>query len=93
MNLQSPPTETPRKNIFGLHPNIFFLGVVSFLTDISSEMIFTIMPLFVVNVLGASAMVVGFIGGLSESFDAVFRIFSGRFSDKIRKRNRDNALR
>jgi Na+/melibiose symporter-like transporter len=82
----SPPEETPRRNIFGLHPNIFFLGLVSLFTDISSEMIFTIMPLFVCNVLGASALVVGLIGGLSESFDAVIRIFSGRLSDRIKKR-------
>ncbi len=44
------------------------------------------MPLFVCNVLGAGALVVGFIGGLSESFDAIFRIFSGRISDRIKKR-------
>jgi MFS family permease len=78
-------TTTPRK-IFSLHPNVFSLGVVSFLTDVSSEMIFTLVPLFVVNVLGAGALAVGFIGGLSESFDAVFRIFSGRISDRFRKR-------
>jgi MFS family permease len=77
---------TPRRKIWGLHPNIFFLGLVSLLTDVSSEMIFTIMPLFVVNVLGAGAMVVGLIGGLSESFDAIIRIFSGRLSDRIKKR-------
>lgn len=83
----SPSTlEPPRRKIWGLHPNIFFLGLVSLFTDVSSEMIFTIMPLFVCNVLGAGALVVGLIGGLSESFDAVFRIFSGRISDRIKKR-------
>ncbi len=85
MNTQPPP-ETPPNKIWGLHPNIFFLGLVSLLTDVSSEMIFTLVPLFVVNVLGGSALSVGFIGGLSESFDAVFRIFSGRISDRLRKR-------
>ncbi len=78
--------EKPRRNIFGVHPNIFFLGLVSLFTDISSEMIFTIMPLFVVNVLGNGALAVGFIGGLTESFDAFFRIFAGRISDKLKKR-------
>jgi len=81
----SPPLSPPKK-IWGLHPNIFFLGLVSLLTDVSTEMIFTIMPLFVCNVLGAGALAVGFIGGLSESTDAVFRIFSGRISDRIKKR-------
>jgi MFS family permease len=60
--------------------------MVSFLTDVSSEMIFTLVPLFVANVLGAGAIIVGLIGGLSESTDAVFRIFSGRISDRLGKR-------
>ena len=78
--------EKPPQKIWGLHPNIFFLGLVSLLTDVSSEMIFTLVPLFVANVLGAGALAIGLIGGLSESTDAVFRIFSGRFSDRIKKR-------
>ncbi|MGD0794894.1 MAG: MFS transporter [Dehalococcoidales bacterium] len=87
MSIQSSTvTEKPRRNIWGLHPNVFFLGLVSLFTDVSSEMIFTIMPLFVVNILGSGALVVGFIGGLTESFDAIFRIFSGRISDRIQKR-------
>jgi MFS family permease len=75
-----------KRRVFGLNPNVFFLGIVSLLTDVSSEMIFTLVPLFVLNVLGAGALAVGLIGGLSESFDAVFRIFSGRISDRFRKR-------
>jgi MFS family permease len=75
-----------QRRIFGLNPNVFFLGVVSLLTDVSSEMIFTLVPLFIANVLGAGAIVVGLIGGLSESTDAIFRIFSGWFSDRVRKR-------
>jgi len=78
--------EAVHKKIWGMHHNIFFLGLVSLLTDISSEMIFTLVPLVVTNVIGAGALAVGFIGGLSESFDAVFRIFSGRLSDRIKKR-------
>lgn len=69
-----------------MHPNVFFLGIVSLLTDISSEMIFTLVPLVVVNILGGGAIAVGFIGGITESFDAFFRIFSGRISDKLGKR-------
>jgi MFS family permease len=78
--------EPARRKIWGLHPNVFFLGVVSLLTDTSSEMIFTLVPLFVFNVLNASAVAVGLIGGLSESTDAIFRIFSGRISDKMKQR-------
>ncbi len=69
-----------------MHPNVFFLGLVSLLTDISSEMIFTLIPLFLNNVLGASSTIIGFIGGLSESADTVLRIISGWFSDRIGKR-------
>lgn len=75
-----------RRKVFGLNPNVFFLGLVSLLTDISSEMIFTLIPLFLSNVLGATTTVIGFVGGLSESIDAIFRIISGWFSDKIGKR-------
>lgn len=69
-----------------MHPNVFFLGVVSFLTDVSSEMIFTLVPLVVVSILGGGALSVGLIGGVTESFDAFFRIFSGRISDRLGKR-------
>jgi MFS family permease len=88
--LSQPPSpadiEATHRKIWGLHHNVFFLGLVSLLTDTSSEMIFTLVPLFVTNVLGAGALAVGLIGGLSESFDAVFRIFSGRISDRLQKR-------
>ncbi len=83
---QPAAKEAPRRNIWGMHPNVFFLGLVSLLTDVSSEMIFTLVPLFVKNVLGGGGIIVGLIGGLSESFDAVFRIFSGRISDRFQKR-------
>jgi MFS family permease len=72
-----------QNRIFGFSPNVFFLGIVSLLTDISSEMIFTLVPLFLSNVLGVATTIVGLVGGLSDSTDAIFRIFSGWFSDKI----------
>jgi len=82
---QEKRTESRRK-IWGLHPNVFFMGVTSLLTDVSSEMMFTLVPLFLANVLGAAGTIVGLVGGLSEGADAIFRIFSGWFSDKIGKR-------
>ena len=75
-----------RRRVFGLNPNVFFLGVVSLLTDASTEMIFTLVPLFLSNVLMAPFTIVGLIGGVSESTDAIFRILSGWFSDRVRKR-------
>jgi len=75
-----------RGKVFGLNPNVFFLGIVSLLTDVSSEMIFTIVPLFLFNVLRIGTPIIGLIGGLSESIDAIFRIFSGWLSDKVGRR-------
>lgn len=75
-----------QRKILGLNPNVFFLGIVSLLTDVSSEMIFSLVPLFLSNVLRAPFTAIGLIGGLSESIDAIFRIFSGWFSDRIGKR-------
>jgi MFS family permease len=75
-----------QRRVFGLNPNVFFLGIVSLLTDVSTEMIFTLVPLFLANVLGATTTIVGLVGGLSESTDATFRILSGWFSDRVRKR-------
>ncbi|MCJ7425782.1 MAG: MFS transporter [Dehalococcoidales bacterium] len=75
-----------RRKVFGLNPNVFFLGIVSLLTDISSEMIFTLVPLFLFNVLRIGTPIIGLIGGLSESADAVFRILSGWLSDRVGRR-------
>ena len=79
-------TQAVRRRFFRLHPNVFFLGIVSLLTDVSSEMIFTLVPLFLRNVLGSPTTVVGLVGGISESADALFRIASGWVSDRIGQR-------
>jgi MFS family permease len=82
------PAATPKaeKKLFGLHPNIFYLGLTSLLNDVSSEMIFTLLPLFLTNVLGTSTLIVGLIGGISGSADSLFRIMSGWYSDRIGNR-------
>ena len=59
------------RKIWGLHPNVFFMGITSLLTDISSEMMFTLVPLFLTNVLGAPGTIVGLVGGLAEGADAI----------------------
>ncbi len=78
--------DSDRKRIWGLHPNVFFMGLTSLLTDVSSDMIFTLVPLFLTNVLGAAGTIVGLVGGLSEGADSICRIYSGWLSDKIGKR-------
>ncbi|MDV6320905.1 MFS transporter, partial [Chromohalobacter sp. HP20-39] len=62
------------------------LGFVSLLMDIASEMIHSLLPLFMVSVLGASALTVGVIEGLAESIALIVKIFSGALSDYLGKR-------
>jgi MFS family permease len=70
----------------GLPRNVWILGVTSFLTDISSEMIVNLLPLFLANVLGAGTAVVGLIEGLAESTASLFKVFSGWLSDRLGQR-------
>jgi len=70
----------------GLSRNVFVLGWVSFLTDVSSEMIFTALPLFLSNILGVGTFFIGLIEGLGESAANVLKIASGWFSDRLGER-------
>jgi MFS family permease len=65
---------------------VWVLGFVSLLMDISSEMIHSLLPLFMVTSLGASALTVGIIEGLAESTALIVKIFSGALSDFLGKR-------
>jgi MFS family permease len=69
-----------------ISPIIYILGFVSFLTDISSEMIFPILPLFITSILGAGTAILGLIEGVADSTASLVEIFSGYFSDKLGKR-------
>lgn len=66
--------------------NIILLGIASLLTDISSEMIYPILPIYLVTTLGASPAILGLIEGIAESLASLLKVFSGYFSDKIKKR-------
>lgn len=66
--------------------NVLALGFVSFFTDISSEMILPILPLFLTNVLLAPLSIVGLIEGIAESTASLLKLFSGWLSDRLRKR-------
>ena len=65
---------------------IWMLGFVSMLMDISSEMVHSLLPMFMVGVLGASALTVGLIEGLAEATALIVKIFSGTLSDYLGKR-------
>ena len=66
--------------------SIWMLGFVSMLMDISSEMIHSLLPLFMVTTLAASALTVGMVEGLAESTALIVKVFSGALSDYLGKR-------
>ncbi|MCW4034370.1 MAG: MFS transporter, partial [Candidatus Bathyarchaeota archaeon] len=66
--------------------NLFALGFVSFFTDFSSEMVFSILPTFLLGLPGSSVAVLGFIEGTAEALSYALRAVSGIFSDKFKKR-------
>jgi MFS family permease len=65
---------------------VWTLGFVSLLMDVSSELIHSLLPVFLTTVVGASAADVGLIEGIAEATAAVAKVFSGAFSDRIGKR-------
>lgn len=66
--------------------NVTALGLVSFFTDFSTEMVLGVLPLFIVSSLGASRAILGVIEGSSELTSYAFRMVSGSLSDKVGKR-------
>ena len=78
--------QADEKGLWGVSRNVFFLGWVSFLTDVSSEMIFHMFPLFLSHVLGVGAAFIGLIEGLGDSAATILKILSGWASDKLGQR-------
>jgi len=70
----------------GMTLNIFILGLVSLFTDLSSQMVFPLIPLFLTTVLGTGACAVGIVEGAAETTASLLKMVSGYWSDKIRKR-------
>ena len=66
--------------------NIVLLGLVSFFSDISSEMVYPIIPLYLVNAFGAAPSVVGLIEGIAESLAGILKVFGGRIADKTNRK-------
>jgi MFS family permease len=66
--------------------NVIILGLTSFFTDISSEMVYPLIPFFLTSTLGASPAVLGLIEGVAESTASLLKVVSGYFSDKFRDR-------
>lgn len=78
--------EKKDQKIFGFHRTIFFLGLVSLFTDISSEMIYPLLPVFLISVLGVGPVFVGLVEGVAEATASFLKLFSGWISDRQQKR-------
>ena len=74
------PSDRPR-----LHPVVKATGFVSFFTDMGSEIIYPILPVFL-SALGASRAMIGTIEGLAEGLPAIIKLFSGALADRVRNR-------
>jgi len=70
----------------GITRNVFILGLISLFTDISSQMVFPLIPLFLTTVLGAGAYAVGIVEGAAEATASLFKVVSGYWSYKMKKR-------
>jgi Major Facilitator Superfamily. len=66
--------------------NVLFLGVVSFFTDISTEIVVAVLPTFLVLQLGSTPEIVGTIEGIAESTTSFLKLASGTISDRMGKR-------
>src|SRR5512139_3103191 len=83
--MSEPSTERGAKP-GGLTRNVWSLGFVSLLTDVSSEMIVPVLPLFVTGTLKASVASLGVIEGVAESTASLLRLGSGWLSDRVGRR-------
>ena len=75
-----------KKALSRLHPNIWVVTATSFLTDISSEMIVYLIPLFLSNILGVHTAIIGLIDGVAETTASLLKVYSGVLSDRFHRR-------
>ncbi|MEG2378092.1 MAG: MFS transporter, partial [Clostridia bacterium] len=66
--------------------NVFFLGLVSLFSDIGSEMVYPLIPLYLTAAFGATPILVGTIEGIAESIASLLKVFSGYLSDKYKRK-------
>jgi MFS family permease len=66
-----------------LHRNVWVASGTSFLTDVSSEMLLNVLPLFLANVLGVRIWAVGVVEGLADATSSVLKLYSGSLSDRL----------
>jgi len=74
------------RSLSGVHRNVIILGWVSLLTDLSGQMVFPLLPLYLTSVLGTGAVAVGLVEGAAEATASLLKVFSGYWSDRICRR-------
>ena len=84
--LTAPAANPVQRQRWGVHPDILKLGLVSFLTDLSSEMIFSVFAVFFTTVAGASSALLGLIEGLADFSASLFNYLAGWLSDRSGRR-------
>jgi len=77
---------TGGRRILGLDPNVVVAGLVSFFMDVSSEMIYPLVPLFLASVLGVNKATIGLIEGVAETTASILKLGSGWLSDRLGRR-------
>ena len=75
-----------KQRLLGINTNVYLLGIVSFLTDVSSEMIFAVFSIFFTVILGASTVLLGLVEGLADFASSSLDYISGVSSDRTGKR-------
>src|SRR5215813_10992215 len=85
-NVPTQSDSLPRASLSAIPRGVWALGFVSLLMDVSSEMIHSLLPVFLVSVLGASVSAVGLLEGLAEATASITKVFSGVLSDWLGKR-------
>jgi MFS family permease len=66
--------------------NVFFIGLVSFFADLSTEMVYPLIPIYLTTMFGATPALVGLIEGIAESLASLLKVFSGYVTDKHRRK-------
>ena len=66
--------------------NVVFLGLISFFTDVSTEMVYPLIPLYLISAFGATPVLVGIIEGIAESLASLLKVFSGYITDRFQKK-------
>src|SRR4051794_9850099 len=77
-----PTSQHPNR----LQPQVILLGLASLLNDSASEMIYPLLPVFLVTTLGATPLVVGVIEGAADGLASILKYFAGSISDRVPRR-------